>query len=129
VTEAAPSPWKLRRSGAVLVLCGIVALLIGMVYGTAAFLLPTHPELLPDWIVYAPEPGRKPPTLLSPAGAIFAFMVSFGVVALVLGFDMIVRGTRNRQLTRWLIVLCLVFVAVSMVLLLLGGETVPRLHL
>jgi hypothetical protein len=129
VTEAAPSPWKLRRSGAVLVLCGIVALLIGMVYGTAAFLLPTPPELLPDWIVYAPEPGRKPPTLLSPAGAIFAFMVSFGVVALVLGFDMIVRGTRNRQLTRWLIVLCLVFVAVSMVLLLLGGETVPRLHL
>lgn len=129
MTDTGRSPRQERRSGALLVLCGVVSLLIGMVYGTAAFVLPVHPELLPDWIVYAPEPGRAPPTLLSPAGAILAFIVSFAGVALVLGMGMIVRGRRSVRLTRWLIVLCLVFAAVSMMVLLLGGETVPRIYL
>jgi hypothetical protein len=129
MTETGRSPRQERRSGALLVLCGIVALLIGMVYGTAAFVIPIRPDLLPDWIVYAPEPGRTRPGPLSPAGAIFGFLLAFGSVALVLGLAMIVRGARSPRLTRGLIVLCLVFVAASMILLLLGGETVPRLYL
>ena len=120
---------RVRRGGAVLALCGLVALLIGLLYGTVAFVLPTHPEILPDWLSYAPDPGHVPPDLISPAGAISGFVLAFGVLALVLGTDMLVRGTRNIRLTRWLVAMCLVFFAASMILLFFGGETVPRIDL
>jgi hypothetical protein len=118
-----------RRRGAVLALCGLVVLLIALIYGAAAFIVPSHPDILPDWIAYAPEPDRAPTDLVSPAAAILGFLLAFGLVALALGLGMLIRGTSNPRLTRWLVALCLIFFAAAMLTLYLGVETVPRIYL